>query len=317
MNQSKTLPSNGGVRERTFDSFSELLGFVQDLSRDRRSSWVFRGHSSSENRLLTSMERYSSLRIESWELRVERMLDVFRDSLIRNGLPYPDTTSLLDWMEFGRHHGVPSPLLDFTWSPNVALFFAYNGLARKVPEDSLVALYALNLERLSTAWAIYQHREDSGCSVGEAANKFRYPNAELLESRVPEDTLVFIPYPGERSSRMQRQFGAFLCSTLNYKRHGAEDLEGFLDVLAGQLESTNSGAGDSPMMIKIYSPVGLASDVLSHLELAGATGASLYSSADGAAQDTWNSYRHNQKFFLRESPLLDKAIRAAERDSSK
>jgi hypothetical protein len=57
-------------------------------------------------------------------------------------------------LEFARHYGVPSPLIDFSFSPYIALFFAFNGVR---PQDSKkgdrVAICCLNIYELAGVWA--------------------------------------------------------------------------------------------------------------------------------------------------------------------
>ncbi|MCI0563402.1 MAG: FRG domain-containing protein [Nitrososphaera sp.] len=38
--------------------------------------------------------------------------------------PLPPRTALAEWMSLGRHYGIPSRLIDFSYSRYVALYFA-------------------------------------------------------------------------------------------------------------------------------------------------------------------------------------------------
>lgn len=53
-------------------------------------------------------------------------------------------------MEYGRHCGLPMPCLDFSYSPYIALFFAYagSGWENERPSGEYVEVNALNVAAL-------------------------------------------------------------------------------------------------------------------------------------------------------------------------
>jgi hypothetical protein len=56
-------------------------------------------------------------------------------------------------LEFARHYGVPSPLIDFSFSPYVALFFAFNTVRPHLSKEAdHAAICCLNISELAGVW---------------------------------------------------------------------------------------------------------------------------------------------------------------------
>src|ERR1019366_5802472 len=88
-------------------------------------------------------------------LEAGSMLRHFLINLISVGIdpPYRDDTRR-GRLEFGRHYGIPSPLIDFSRSPYIAAFFAFSGVR---PYESKradrSAIYCVNVFELAGVWA--------------------------------------------------------------------------------------------------------------------------------------------------------------------
>jgi hypothetical protein len=104
------VESWGEVHELLFDDMwnEELRLF--------RSRFAYRGNSDASAPLLSGLVRLGG------DVELERQLmRAFRKYAAQNAVPH-DTD--WDWLALGQHHGLPTRLLDWTYSPFVALHFA-------------------------------------------------------------------------------------------------------------------------------------------------------------------------------------------------
>ena len=128
--------------ERRISSWQEFNDWV-----GARDGWAFRGQLDATWPLLGSLPRrllQTEVPRPLWREREERALRVFR----RKAHVYlPDRSVLNDdlrCLAMMQHHGAPTRLLDFTKSPYVAAFFAFE----RTFGDA--AIHALNTPRLFT-----------------------------------------------------------------------------------------------------------------------------------------------------------------------
>ncbi|NJL32203.1 MAG: FRG domain-containing protein [Phycisphaerales bacterium] len=109
--------------------YKQRLVKYSEMEYPRRRQLIFRGQSDSRYELKTTLDRMlenlpagSNSDRDSYEnqLRVEFM------SQSRGLEDYPDQNELPAILALARHHGLPSPLLDWTESPYVAAYFAFD-----------------------------------------------------------------------------------------------------------------------------------------------------------------------------------------------
>jgi len=139
------------------DFENEVSAIFIDLDNRRKQTEfhvsypLFRGHAKESWKLKTTLERYSDkdysisdyydilLSIEpavasytskSWNL----------DPNLKIKEKYPGAPPRYDFMIYLRHHGFPSPLLDWTRSPYVSAFFAFQPQPEN--EDNNIAIYS-------------------------------------------------------------------------------------------------------------------------------------------------------------------------------
>ena len=160
------------IHRKNFDQFIaiEEVATWQQLQdvfahRFQKQSWAFRGQSISNWRLETALERacLRTVKLPGYPpdygpLSMLVTPDAFERELLlrfqRQAHHYiqnpPNDADVLDWLGLMQHHGAPTRLLDWTFSPYVALYFA---LEESVPGiDS--AVWAID-----TGWLIEKSHE--------------------------------------------------------------------------------------------------------------------------------------------------------------
>jgi FRG domain len=137
---------------KTLKSWSEFQSKVIDpfcrKEKEKRPELWFRGQNESAWPLKTTLDRFHAFRSdEERTVFSEAMVSAFREEIVGiesyNKVPDGDALDLL-----ARHHGLPSTLLDWTRSPYVAAYFAFEGALQKT-DRSHVAIWALHCQRLT------------------------------------------------------------------------------------------------------------------------------------------------------------------------
>ncbi len=88
-----------------------------------RSNYAFRGLSSSDYELATALMRLGG---RYWDLEFHLMRNFIKYARVENTQGY----TAWNWLVLAQHHGLPTRLLDWTFSPFVAMHFATNDLTK-------------------------------------------------------------------------------------------------------------------------------------------------------------------------------------------
>ncbi len=253
-----------------------------DKPQSKTDHWIFRGQQEAQWDLRTSLERvYERFGVEGNDrLTVERrMIREFQRRLHHYTSDVPDERSLDEWMALMQHHGAPTRLLDFTYSPYVAAYFAFEKAERK----SAVAIWAVNtdwLERhlkcrfdnLYEPYLSYQARRE--------AQAF---NTVFMCAR---RKLVLSVNPFRLNDRLTYQRGVFLCP--------GDITVGFMDNLSDFMDEK----GPDQKVIQFTIPAGYEGEVgncaLERLDQMNISRITLFPGLDGFAQ----SFPPKTRFFL-------------------
>jgi FRG domain len=174
------------------ESWNEQLGL-------HRSNFAYRGRRDADDDLTTSIVRLGG---DAAELEVQ-LMRAFRKYAAADATTH-DTP--WDWLALGQHHGLPTRLLDWTYSPYVALHFVTQHPAHFDRDGGVWALDYVEAHRL-----LPPHLRE--LIEGERANVF---TTELLMRAAPGlqdleqlgDFVLFVE-PPSFDSRIVNQYALF------------------------------------------------------------------------------------------------------------
>jgi hypothetical protein len=131
--------------------------FLALVTKPPYSNWAFRGERDERWPLYSSLSRYLrnfGVAREAWPAQESRILRIFKRKAHQFLPQPPEIDDDFQWMALMQHHGAPTRLIDFTWSPYVAAFFA---LERTLADG---VVWAMNPARVDSSRNVKRIRVD-------------------------------------------------------------------------------------------------------------------------------------------------------------
>jgi hypothetical protein len=186
------------VRVSTWTELQEAVfenAWQSSLSR-HRSQYVFRGTPRPEHGLETSLQT------GGFEAHERHLLTSFRKYALRNAV---HGDFVWNWLSLAKHHGLPTRLLDWTYSPYVAMHFATHDI-RAFDEDATIWCvdYRKTNELLPKPLRRVLETEDVNILTTEMLNEV----ARTLAALAKHDFVLFFE-PPSLDERIVNQFALF------------------------------------------------------------------------------------------------------------
>jgi hypothetical protein len=192
------------VRVASWNELHDRLfeeSWQEDLGRFR-SNFAFRGRASASEALETSLVRLGG-DVGALE---GQLLRNFRKYAHRSAVPYD---SVWNWLALAKHHGLPTRLLDWTYSPFVALHFATDSLDRYAEDGVVWAIdYVRAHERLPDALRDVLRSEGANVFTAEMLDRVAQTQRKLDALSEDEPFVVFLE-PPSLDDRIVNQYALF------------------------------------------------------------------------------------------------------------
>ena len=182
-------PAYPVFRLKSWDAYLKLI------SEPPYNNWAYRGERDERWPLYSSLSRYLQnfgVSSKAWPQQEARILRVFKRKAHQLLSKPPEPDDDFQWMALMQHHGAPTRLIDFTWSPYVAAFFALEHTLH----DGVV--WAMNPARIDSSRALKHSKMDPRLK----GNFARY----FLKG---ENQFVWMGEPHTMNSRLIAQSGTF------------------------------------------------------------------------------------------------------------
>jgi hypothetical protein len=242
-----------------FDNWIGYKHFIDKLSEN----WAFRGQANANWHLRNSIERTDFIKLYK-EIEKEFVAEFQRGA--RNYLNKDELPEhLIEWLALMQHHGAPTRLLDFSKSPYIATYFAFEHCFPTTEHN--VGVWAINFNFLKTR-ALEVLSAEFSEDIKLNKNLINEPLFERIFYQ-NNKRLVFPVEPFRMNRRYSLQQSIFVSTGIS-----AEPFMNQLDFLGEEIKKA---------VIKIELPSTLKKEVIRDLQRMNINRASLFPDLDGYA----------------------------------
>jgi hypothetical protein len=271
--------STSRVLIREIKEWQEFISITSKWNGFR--NWCFRGQSDARWALHSSLTRYvgiSKVCSAAWPLQETRIRRIFerKSHLFLTESPSRDQ---LEWLALMQHHGAPTRLLDFTWSPYVAAFFALE----RATSDAVV--WGINLPLL---WDLHHKFKICGVEVVNADPR----DPDLFEKYYLTNSRQFVWQgdPFRMPQRVVAQSGTFLVTS---------DLSPTLDEILADYP------GSGTLLIKfVFKTDKIRTQAMASLYSMNITNATLFPGLDGLARSMAYEFEYSWQVDVKTNDTL-------------
>lgn len=245
--------SDDGIREVRLSSWKYFSDYINQEMLDY-TSYIYRGHGVSSWKLEPTLDRI--IKSPNSTKRQEH-LEAFKYSTRGRRGPNPALLeSDNDWWALGQHHGLNTPLLDWTESPFVALFFAAES----------------SISEKSKHYSVHAITQSGIDLINDQINSLSEDEIESINNRKP--TVKIVKPLSDENSRLVSQRGLFTRGPNNM------DLESWVT----KYKHLDNLLKERILIVKIVIPTTGAKDCLRYLNRMNINNATLFPDLTGASK---------------------------------
>lgn len=196
-----------------FDNWPELKNYLININ-NATNKWIFRGLNNNTYELNSSLERS----VKDINRRPLYFNNIFGEYICNahNYLRIEDTPNdndYLEWLSLMQHHGAPTNLLDWTYSPYIASYFSVEDIDhKKICEDNKCCIWSINETVLLQLCREYFTRNSLKGDFSVHGKQFNKPDLfkEILNHTFTDNPGFMLPInPIKRNLRLLSQQGTF------------------------------------------------------------------------------------------------------------
>lgn len=169
----------------TWGQFKEIAT-SQIQSGDKQ--FIYRGQSDSAWTLKTGLHRTGQWRTpENIRLYMEKIVPIAHQSVAAwegRSRNLANPLELAQFMAYIQHNGFPTPLLDWTFSPYIAAYFAFEGVNHFEPQCNHVCIYAFDAHQWGQTFTQSYDYTDPSMHVSVLEPSFVGNSKQLLQQSV-------------------------------------------------------------------------------------------------------------------------------------